>query len=305
VVKVGKAKGLEGYSEQTESCNNELQAVMQAENGATSADHLSGWPHDCDSGTENGQWPLKIYTLSRFSLVRFGKKIEFSGKVQQKPLAILKALIALGGRNISAVRIIDLIWPDMDPELSYQSFKTTLHRLRRLLELEQAVMFQEGCLSIDQRYCWADIWTFERLVGLIDARRSAAAPDAPPEETARLTDRALSLYSGNFLAEESGFPWALSARERLQSKFVRLVANAGYSWEKAGVWHKAAEYYQKGLEIDDQVEEFYQRLLVCYRHLGKKGEALALYSRCRMALALQCITPSARTKAAYEAVLND
>jgi len=279
---------------------------MEAVTGPTPANHLLGCPHDgVDSEAADWQWPLKIYTLSRFTLVRFGKKIEFSGKVQQKPLAILKALIALGGRNISAGRIIDLIWPDMDPDLSYQTFKTTLHRLRRLLALEQAVMFQEGCLSIDQRYCWADIWTFERLVGLIDARRSAATPDAPPEETARLTDRALSLYSGNFLADESGLPWAHSARERLRSKFVRLVVNAGYSWERAGVWHKAIEYYQKGLEMDELVEEFYQRLLICYGHLGKKGEALLLYRRCRRLLALQCITPSARTKAAYEAVMND
>jgi len=279
---------------------------MAAVTGSTPANDLLGCPHDgVDCEVDDRQWPLKIYTLSRFNLVRFDKKIEFSGKVQQKPLAILKALIALGRRNISAGRIIDLIWPDMDPELSYQTFKTTLHRLRRLLELEQAVIFREGCLSIDQRCCWADIWTFERLVGLVDAHRSAATPDALPEEMARLTDRALSLYSGNFLADESGLPWAHSARERLRSKFVRLIVNAGYSWERAGVWHKAAEYYQKGLEIDDLVEEFYQRLLVCYHHLGKRGEALVLYGHCRTVLAMQCLKPTAKTKAAYEAVIND
>lgn len=266
---------------------------------------LNSCPQDSLDNESVEQWPLRIYTLSRFSLVRYGKKVEFTGKVQHKPLTLLKALIALGGRNISAVRIIDLIWPDMDQDLSYQTFKTTLHRLRRLLDLEQAIMYQEGRLSIDQRYCWADIWTFERLAGLIDANRSAGTHDLSAEEIARLTDRALTLYSGNFLTEESTCPWALSTRERLRSKFIRLVVNAGYSWERAGVWHKAAEYYQKGLEIDDLVEEFYQRLMICYRLLGKKGEALALYNRCRKVFAMQCITPSARTKAAYDAVINE
>ena len=273
--------------------------------GLTSASRLNGCPHNCsDSGADDWSWPLKVYTLSRFSLVREGRKIEFTGKVQHKPLTMLKALIALGGRNISAARIIDLIWPDMEPELSHQSFKSTLHRLRRLLDLEQVVQFHEGCLSIDQRYCWADIWTFERLVGRVDALRSDHLTGAATKETTRLTDRALSLYSGNFLAEESGFPWALSTRERLRSKFFRLVVNAGYAWERAGVWHKAAEYYQKGLEIDDLAEEFYQRLLVCYNHLGKRGEALVLFNRCRTTLAMQCITPAAKTRAASEAAIN-
>jgi len=298
--------GLEGCSGQSLHCESEQQVTMDAGSGFKAADHLTGCPHDCaDIEADNWPWPLRIYTLSRFNLVRCGKKVEFAGKVQQKPLAMLKALIALGGRNINAARIIDLIWPDMEPEMSYQSFKTTLHRLRRLLDLEQTIQFQEGCLSIDQRYCWADIWTFERLAGRVDTLRAAHPPDAAPEEMVRLTDRALSLYSGNFLAEDSGFPWALSTRERLRSKFVRLVVNAGYYWEKSGVWHKAAEYYQKGLEIDDLGEEFYQRLLVCYHHLGKRGEALTLYNRCRTVLARQCITPTARTRAAYEAVIND
>ena len=115
----------------------------------------------------------------------------------------------------------------------------------------------------------------------------------------------LSLYSGNFLAEDSGIPWTFSIRERLRSKFDRLAVNAGYYWESAGAWHKAAECYQKGLEIDDLVEEFYQRLLVCYQHLGKRGEALALYNRCRTVLAMQCVKPTAITEAAFDAVINE
>jgi two-component SAPR family response regulator len=306
MVKIAGQYGLEDSSGQTASCAVEICFSPEAFPGFTPGTHLTGCPDDfTDIGVNNLPWPLKVYTLSRFSLVRDGRKVEFSGKVQQKPLTMLKVLIALGGRNISAARIMDLIWPDMEPELSHQSFKTTLHRLRRLLNVEQAVQFQEGCLSMDQRYCWADVWTFERLAGRVDTLRSAHPAAAAPEETTRLTDRALSLYSGNFLAEESGFPWALSTRERLRSKFFRLVVNAGYAWERAGVWHKAAEYYQKGLEIDDLVEEFYQRLLVCYRHLGKRGEALVLYNRCRTALAMQCITPAAKTRAAYEAAIND
>lgn len=249
--------------------------------------------------------PLNIYTFSRFTLVLNGSTVEFAGKVQHKPLAMLKVLIALGGRNIRAPRIIELLWPDTEITDSHQSFKITLHRLRRLLGIEQAIQFQEGCLNLDQRLCWVDVWAFERLVGRVDALRSAYSCDADPEEIVSLTDLALSLYSGHFLIADKGQPWALSTRERLHSKFVRLITNAGYAWEKAGVWHKAAECYQRGLETDDRVEEFYQRLLVCYRQLGKRGEAQLLYDRCRATFALLGIKPSAITRSVYQSVISD
>lgn len=257
----------------------------------------------CDTGKQ--LCPLHIYTFARFNLVLYGTAVEFTGKVQQKPLALLKVLIALGGRNIRASRIIGLLWPDADCADSHQSFKTTLHRLRRLIGIEQAIPLQDGCLSLDQRYCWVDIWAFERLVGRLDALRSVSFADTGPEEVTHITDMALSLYSGHFLTADSGQPWALSTLERLHSKFVRIILNAGYAWEKAGVWHRAAEYYQRGLEIDDQVEEFYQRLLVCYRNLGKRSEAQLLFERCRFTLALLGLRPSPATQSAHRQAIGD
>ena len=47
--------------------------------------------------TENWPFPVKVYTLGRFEIFREGKPIRFTGKTQQKPLSMLKALIALGG----------------------------------------------------------------------------------------------------------------------------------------------------------------------------------------------------------------
>jgi LuxR family maltose regulon positive regulatory protein len=58
--------------------------------------HLENWP-----------WPLKIYTLGRFELLKDGKPIRFSRKARQKPLALLKALIAFGGKGIRADQIED------------------------------------------------------------------------------------------------------------------------------------------------------------------------------------------------------
>ena len=43
---------------------------------------------------------MKVYTLGRFGLVVDGKVLPSARKTRQKPLLLLKALIALGGREV-------------------------------------------------------------------------------------------------------------------------------------------------------------------------------------------------------------
>ncbi len=70
-------------------------------------DHLDNWP-----------WPFRIYTLGQFELERDGHMVKFTGKVQQKPLQLLKALIAFGGRSVPEEQLSDALWPDADGDLA-------------------------------------------------------------------------------------------------------------------------------------------------------------------------------------------
>jgi hypothetical protein len=62
-------------------------------------------------------WPLKVFTLGRFAILRDGEPLQFTRKVQQKPLSLLKALIALGGKEVREERIADLLWPESDGDI--------------------------------------------------------------------------------------------------------------------------------------------------------------------------------------------
>ena len=78
------------------------------------------------------------------------------------------------------------------------------------------------------------------------------------------------------------------------------------SFEESGEYEKAADCYRKALEIDELVEEFYQRLIICYQSLGRKTEALSVYERCRkMLAAFMGIAPSAETTAIYKGILQE
>jgi ATP/maltotriose-dependent transcriptional regulator MalT len=163
-------------------------------------------------------WPIRIYTLGRFSVVQQGSTLRFAGKSQKRPLELLKALIALGGRDVSEARLADALWPESEGDASAQSLATTLFRLRKLLG-ENAIRRQEGRVTLDPSHCWVDCWEFERV-----------ASDELLESKGRL-GRLRRLYHGAFL-EDLDAPWAERLRERLKARFNRVVSevHAVFPW---------------------------------------------------------------------------
>ena len=259
---------------------------------------------------ENWPWPVKIYTLGRFSLVENDKPLQFSGKVRKKPLDMLKAVIALGGREVSEQQLVDALWPDAEGDAARMLFKTTLYRMRQLTGTIKAIAVHEGRVTLDNRLCWVDVWAFERMLGEADRMwpqgRTPSAMDpirSKTKEAVRLTERALSLYQGPFLEADCNEPWTDSQREYLRIRYARAVSRLGNHWEQKRKFEQASDCYQAALRVDDLTEEFYQRLMLCYKKLGRKAEAVKTYTRCCSLLKANFgMDPSPETTAIYLAI---
>ncbi|MBI5418683.1 MAG: hypothetical protein HZA60_01210 [Deltaproteobacteria bacterium] len=213
---------------------------------------------------EDWPWPMRVHTLGRFELVRDGKPDRHSRKVQQKPLLMLKALVALGGKDVAEEQLTDILWPETDGDLAHLSFATNLLRLRRLLGNDKAVQLREGRLTLDQRYCWVDALAFERIHRQADAGRKDGGT-----VRVRTLARAIALYRGHFLAGEASQPWIAPLRERLQGRFLQAVGDLGRHWESAGSWEKAIDCYRRCLEVDGLAEEIRRRLMACQKRLDR------------------------------------
>ncbi len=113
-------------------------------------------PNDgCD--LEHWPWPVKIYALGRFELLVHGQPIRLSGKSKSRQLELLRILIALGGRDISASEVAEWLWPDAMGDAAMDSLKTTVIRLRRFLRCKEAIRYSNNRLTLDTgRYCWVD-----------------------------------------------------------------------------------------------------------------------------------------------------
>jgi DNA-binding SARP family transcriptional activator len=233
----------------------------------------TGWP-----------WPLRISTLGSFEVQRDGEATRWAGKAQVRPWLLLQALVAFGGRGVKLTALAEALWPQSDGDTAQQALATTLHRTRRLLGSEGLIIQREGRLSLDPRQVWVDAWAFEQE--LDRARREGLEP----------LKSALHFYRGSFLPETDE-PWAEPVRERLRGRFRRAALELGRLHEEAQRWRDAVEVYLHGLEADGLAEELYQRLIVCYRHLGLRTEALAAYELCKRRLDADLgLAPSAETE---------
>jgi two-component SAPR family response regulator len=252
--------------------------------------HLENWP-----------WSIKISTLGGFRLLKNDSPSHLSRKTQKRPLSMLKALIALGGKEVREDQISDALWPEADGDVAHESFATNLHRLRKLLGNERALQLREGRLTLNESLCWVDVWAFEQVIGQADVRWKEKLKDT----AVRLEEEAMKLYKGPFLSGEIDQPWAAVMGERLRNKFLRIVGRLARYWSEADQWEKALDCYEKGLEVDPLAEEFYQGLMTCHRQLGRRAEALSVYSRCKKALSRAFgVEPSPKTEEMYRSLLS-
>ncbi|MFW6333498.1 MAG: AfsR/SARP family transcriptional regulator, partial [Thermodesulfobacteriota bacterium] len=252
---------------------------------------------------ENWPYPIKIQTLGGFQVLVEDKPLSFRRKGQKKPLELLKALVAFGGREIRDELLADALWPDADGESAHKAFTTTLYRLRKMIGHEEAMLLRGRRLSLNSAVCQVDVGRLDHCIQA--ARRFMGQTSEDDRQLKRTVDKILSLYSGHFL-EGDPAAWVIGPREVLRSKVLSILMQIGNFWETRRRWDSAVDLYQKTLQLDPLAESACQGLMRCLGRLGRKAEALAAYRRCRMMLNCELrIDPSAETERLRKAVESE
>jgi LuxR family transcriptional regulator, maltose regulon positive regulatory protein len=238
-------------------------------------------------------WPIRIYALGRFGVMIDDHALASTGKAQKKTLEFLKAMIALGAREVDAGELADILWPQAEGDAARSAFDSTVYRLRKLLGRDDAISIHETKVTLNPDVCWVDVWAFDRLLGRLGSNHSVMMDDV-------LIEKLFHLYQDGFLAREPEHPWLVPMRERLRQRFLRLVIFLGQRREAAAQWESAIELYQRGLEQDALAEELYRRLMICHIERGSYAEAMHVYRRCRDLLSIVLgVRPSPEIEALY------
>ena len=237
-------------------------------------------------------FPIKIYTLQPFRIVRAKSGIENAIQLQQKPLELLKYIISKGGYNVPIEAICDALWSDSEGDAAYKALKTTLYRLRKCLGGDQFIITNNNMLSLSKN-CWVDAFSFW----------------TPPEKQS-LQDINSSLqlvgyYQAPFLSEGSCEFWSVTPRERIRSNFKLIIRQLVQKLLEIQRIEDAIFCLEQALSTDATEEDYYRDLMNCYAAQGRSDRIESIYMRCRSTYsALLNKEPSAKLVTHYNKLLK-
>ncbi|MDF0666836.1 MAG: BTAD domain-containing putative transcriptional regulator [Nitrospira sp.] len=241
------------------------------------------------SANETWPWPVKIYTLGRFEIHVDGKPLPPRRKAPYRVLTLLKAMIALGGREIPTSRLIDALWPDAEGDVGEETFHKTLQRLRHLVCHEGLIQMKESKVSLNRQHCWVDAMAFQTLLNSTD---NSKPRQAEPDVRVQRYEQAIALYRGPFLEADGACGWADRYREGLRQEFVQAVQQLS-EWKKADGTNEAAlTCLENGVEADPLAEPLYPRLIRFLFDLDRQSEAKKVLVRYHKAVIMAGREPS-------------
>jgi len=250
------------------------------------------------TGLERSRQMVEIQTLGQFKVIIAGIPLRFLRKAQKKPMQLLKALIAFGGKEVREDMLAELLWPDADGDAAARALSTALYRLRKLLGA-LSVQRRNGALTLDSYQCRVDLWLLERLFN----RLGEACRGGDVDSVATRAEQLLALHRGRFLDSEEDAPWAFKMRESVRSRLLRHLEMAARYLIRANRIDQAIACYERGLEIDPLLEALYRGLMQSYLSHERRAEALVTYHRCcRVLQAGLGIAPSKQTVALLQQV---
>jgi LuxR family transcriptional regulator, maltose regulon positive regulatory protein len=258
-------------------CAKALEAGLETDYVQTLVQRHDLWPHLPATLHGLNPPPLEIRTLGVLSILREGVQLIPSGAGGGKPLALLKALLVLGSKNVPEEAIWNLLWPESEGDKAAQSLKFTLHGLRKFLGIPGVFTVKGRTISLNPRVCRVDLTQFEQACVRV---RKAQNHKTPITDQIALCIAAVALYKGDFMAQDPT-NWLTTTRQKLKDHCLQVFARLVQLQDQSGQQDLAAASCEQALAIDPHREAFYKTLILIHVRSGRTAEAAAVLRRCR------------------------
>jgi len=236
-------------------------------------------PHPKDGDTLPD---LYVTCFGRFEVKRFDQAIVLchnrSGQV------ILRYLIAQSGYCASIDTLMDMLWPEDEPEVARHKLQIAVSAVRRSLNSGYCCDPGGGYILCKDRHYQLNpavmIQTdVDKFLSLWQAGLSSGGSEA-----LGLYESACRLYTDPFLVEDRYADWSFTRREQLSQIYLAMCRTLANSYLEAGRYGDAAKWAGEVLKEDRCDEEAHRQLIRIYAIQGRRGEALRQYQRCKRIL---------------------
>lgn len=249
--------------------------------------------------------PIEVRCFGRFEVIRDGLPVQHWRRGKAKTL--LKYLV-VRHQPVPRDVLLDLLWPEADPQFAINGLRVALHALRQALgpcdghgrDDRFCVIFEGGNylvnptarLSVD-----ADDFTTHFESGRrLESQQQLA-------EAMRRYEMAEAIYRDDYLVEDIYEDWTLVPREEFKDQYLMILTKlADYCLQRTDAEGCIVRCH-KILQKDSCREDAYRRLMRCYAHLGQRSQALHWYDLCVRTLRQELdVAPSEQTRRLYQQI---
>ncbi|MBL8535269.1 MAG: hypothetical protein JNL33_15585 [Betaproteobacteria bacterium] len=266
----------------------------------TAARFIREWRIDAPDGADE-TWPyaVRIETFGRFRVEIDDRELQTGRKTPALLFDLLKFVAAAGGADTAISAVLDALWKHSDGDAANNAFANALHRLRKTIVFEDALLSRDGKLRLNPAKVRTDGMALERIADIV-AGTTRSDTALPPLDPDRLTTQLFSIYRGHFLVEDDALPQFVAARARFRIIFVATVIGIADAYQAQRRQPAVAELLRRALLLEPAAEILHRRLMIALRDMGERAEALAAYGRCRDAvIAAFGVPPSPETDAIF------
>jgi LuxR family maltose regulon positive regulatory protein len=231
-------------------------------------------------------YQLRVQTLGPFRVWRGQEEIDAREWRRVKARQLFQLLLTHRGRALQREEIVDILWPDLDPDAVQRDFKVALNALNRALEpnrspgAEPAYVIRHGT-TYGLRHgadLWLDADEFQHLI------EQGNRGQDDPEKCAGAYRRGLDLYHGEYLQDELYEDWASEERERLLALNLRTAEKLAAVHVDQGHYDEAIDSCRRILALDNCWERAYRLTMAAYALQGNRPQALRVYQTCEKTL---------------------
>ncbi|MEU2249169.1 AAA family ATPase [Streptomyces sp. NPDC019224] len=243
---------------------------------------------------------LRIRLFGGFQVTRDGGPEPAARWPRLTAQALVKLLAVVPGHRLHREQVMDVCWPDTDPQAAQGSLRVALHAARRALEPELAsraassYLVSDGpLLYLDPRTVWVDADHAQNA-----ARAALATGDADA------IVRALELFSGELLPDDRYADWAEGRRFELVELKEKLLLGLASARLEAGAADEAVTVAEQVLAVNPAEEQAHQVLIDAFIRQGLRRRAVRQYHACRAALDAELgVRPGPETERLHRAAL--
>ena len=222
---------------------------------------------------------LAVYCLGPFQVYANNKPIERWPSSKGK--SIFKYLATNRERPTAKEVLMDVFWPDADPDAARNNLNVAIYGLRQVFrngdsDISYVLYHNEHYLLNPELHIWLDVEEFMAL--FLHGRQ--LQHDGRVEEAVREYHTAAALYQGEFLEEDRYDEWLMPLRQQLIRDYLELLERLSQYYSDGKEYASCITICRSMLAIDPCLESTHYCLMCCFYRQGQQHLALRQYHQC-------------------------